>query len=228
MFAAGIGALITEIIPGDDSRFCSYYTYLDENGRPLLHFTKRKPRQYPIAFGIGTFHTTKWQPDVAELGLRFLQGVGLRGLGYVEFKLDERDGELKLIECNPRISMANAIAARAGIDLAQVAYNRLVGRDLPPVDTFRDDVCLWFVREDVRALRAYRAAGQLTVAEWLRTLAHVPHFPTFEWRDPMPAVAGARGAIRRMRRRPAPKRRETTLDDAGATEGVPSERNASS
>jgi predicted ATP-grasp superfamily ATP-dependent carboligase len=215
LFAAEVGALVTEIIPGDDDRYCSYYTYLDERGQPLAHFTKRKPRQYPIEFGLGTFHVTKWQPDVAEVGLRFMQGIGLRGLGYVEFKRDERDGELKVIECNPRFSMANGLAARAGVDFALLAYDRLVGRTRPPMTSFRDNVVLWFPRDDVRALRSYRARGKLTTAAWLRSLAHVPHFPTFQWSDPVPFAAGVRGALRRMRHDgPRARRAEAVADRA--------------
>ena len=203
LFDAGVGGLVTEIIPGDDDRYCSYYSYLDERGEPLVHFTKRKPRQYPIEFGLGTFHVTKWDPDVAEVGLRFLQGVGLRGLGYVEFKRDERDGELKVIECNARFSMANGLVARAGVDFALLAYDRLVGYERGPVVSFRDDLIMWFPRQDVKALRAYRAQGKLTTAHWLRSLARVPHFPTFQWNDPLPFAAGVRGALRRMgRQRP--------------------------
>ena len=51
VLAAGVDVLVTEIIPGGDDRYCSYYSHLDEQGEPLLHFTKRKPRQYPIGCG---------------------------------------------------------------------------------------------------------------------------------------------------------------------------------
>ena len=215
LFEAGVGGLVTEIIPGDDERYCSYYSYLDDDGEPLVHFTKRKPRQYPIEFGLGTFHLTKWQPDVADVGLRFLQGVGLRGLGYVEFKRDARDEQLKVIECNPRFSMANGLAARAGVDFALLAYDRLVGAERPPVVSFRDGVCMWFPKEDLRALRAYRAKHMLTTGAWLRSLAHVPHFPTFQWNDPVPFLAGVRGAMRRARpTRPRVRRAPPVADSA--------------
>lgn len=207
LFDAGVGGLVTEIIPGDDDRYCSYYTYLDERGEPLAHFTKRKPRQFPIEFGLGTFHVSKWDPQVAEVGLAFLQGVGLRGLGYVEFKRDERDEKLKVIECNPRFSMANGLVARAGVDFALIAYDRLAGNDRPPVVSFTDGVCLWFPQTDLKALRAYRAQGKLTTGQWLRSLAHVPHFPTFQWNDPVPFAAGVRGAMRRGMRRIGGNRR---------------------
>ena len=202
LLAAEVGGLVTEVIPGSDDRYCSYYTYIDEHGEPLVHFTKRKPRQYPIGFGLGTFHLTAWLADVAETGLRFFQGIGVRGFANIEFKRDERDGELKVIECNPRFTMANGLAARAGADFALLAYDRVLGHERPPIVTFRDGLSLWFPREDVRALRCYRAKGELTTGAWLRSLARVPQFPTFSWRDPLPAVAGARGTLRQWWRRP--------------------------
>ena len=53
-----------------------------------------------------------------ELGLAFLRGAGVRGLANVEFKRDERDGRLKLIECNYRFTAPNEQFRRAGMDLA--------------------------------------------------------------------------------------------------------------
>ena len=92
-----------EFIPGGDDRHCSYYTYIDETGNPLFHFTKRLLRRHRANEGGATYHITDWNPEVAEKGLRLLQHVGLRGLGNVEFKRDPRDGELKLIEVNARL-----------------------------------------------------------------------------------------------------------------------------
>jgi predicted ATP-grasp superfamily ATP-dependent carboligase len=126
------------------------------------------------------------------VGQALFQGMGLRGLASAEFKKDERDGEYKLIECTPRFTMSNELVRRSGIDLALVAYNRLVGLPLPPVATFRDNLRLWFPRDDMRALRAYRRAGLLSTTQWLRTLARPPHLPTFSWRDPLPSLAGAK------------------------------------
>ena len=54
----GLDMILTEIIPGPEDRYCSYFTYLDEHGQPLFHFTKRKLRQYPVGFGGGTYHLT--------------------------------------------------------------------------------------------------------------------------------------------------------------------------
>jgi predicted ATP-grasp superfamily ATP-dependent carboligase len=184
---AGHPMLLTEVIPGPDDQYRSYYTYIDGHGEPLLHFTKRKLRQYPTHFGLGSYHLTEWNAEAARLGLQFARAAGLRGLVSVEFKRDERDGRLKLIECNPRFTMANEQVRAAGIDLALLAYNRLVGLPLPAVDSFTDHLGAWFPLDDLRALREYRRQGELTTAAWLKTLAHRQAPLTFSWRDPKPS-----------------------------------------
>ena len=204
ILAAGHSMLLTEVIPGRDDRFRSYYTYMDEDGEPILHFTKRKLRQYPTQFGLGSYHLTEWHPEVADLGLRFARHAGLRGIVNVEFKQDERDGRFKLIECNPRVTAADAQVRAAGLDLALIAYNRLVGGPMPQLDSFKDGLGLWFPMEDLRALRKYRSLGQLTYAQWLRTMLHRQIPPVFSWTDPKPSMVAwsrrARGVSRRFAR----------------------------
>jgi predicted ATP-grasp superfamily ATP-dependent carboligase len=208
---SGLEMLVTEIVPGVHE-YRSYYTYLDERGEPLFHFTKRKTRQYPPGFGLGTFQDTLWDPEVAELGLRFLSGVGLRGIGNVEFKRDARDGRLKLIECNPRLTAADRLVQAAGTDIPYAAYRRAAG--LPVETTFecRDGLSLWDPGPDVRAFLVARRASETTTRVWLASVARPHHLPYFEWLDPMPSVTRtarrlprlarglARRAVQRVRR----------------------------
>jgi predicted ATP-grasp superfamily ATP-dependent carboligase len=188
MIALDLEMLATEILAGPDTAFVSYYSYLDERGEPLFHFTKRKLRQYPIGFGLTCYQITAWDAEAAELGAKFFRGVGLRGVGNLEFKRDPRDGRLKLIECNHRFTLANELVRRAGIDIPRLAYDRAAGREMPPLNGFREGVRLWHVVSDVRALRDYRRAGQLSATAWLRSLLHRQHFPLFDLGDPGPTL----------------------------------------
>ncbi|MDQ6841701.1 MAG: hypothetical protein M3025_04670, partial [Actinomycetota bacterium] len=113
--ALDVEAFVTEVIVGASDEFVSYYGYLDHDGSSLVSFTKRKLRQNPPGFGIGTYHETTDDAAVSEVGLRFLQAAGIRGLGNVEFKRDAEDGELKLIDCNPRCTLSNELARRSGV-----------------------------------------------------------------------------------------------------------------
>jgi predicted ATP-grasp superfamily ATP-dependent carboligase len=202
MVELGLEMLVTEIIPGPDDAHTSYYGYLDENGESLLHFTKRKLRQRPPRFGLGTYHVSEWSEETAEAGLRFLKGVGLRGIAAVEFKRDPRDGKLKLMECNHRLTLATELLRIAGIDVARLIYNRLLGREVPRADGFRDGVRLWLPLDDLRALRAYRRSGEWTTGRWLRSVAYRQHFPVLRLDDPQPALLEyARIGRRALRRR---------------------------
>lgn len=194
---ARIETLLVERIPGPDSKLCSYYTYLDESGRPLFDFTKRIVRRWPVGMGGACYHLTDDVPRVRELSLRLFRQVGLRGLANAEFKLDERDGELKLIECNARFTAANGLLADCGLDLALLVYNRLTGRDLPSLSSSRSGVRLWYPWEDFKAFRELRGTGDLTFTSWLLSLCHRQTFPFFRWSDPLPSLLAETRRLRR-------------------------------
>jgi D-aspartate ligase len=187
----GFEMLLTEIVQGGEDRYWSYYTYLDESGRPLCNFTKRKLRQHPYGFGGATYHVTAWDAEVADAGLRLLSAAGARGIACVEFKRDVRDDGLRLIECNSRVTAANELMRLAGIDLAAIAYASTLGLPVPPDRGFREGVRLWYPLQDMLAFREGRDRGELSMRTWLGSLVHRQGFPTLSLRDPMPGVVEA-------------------------------------
>lgn len=193
----GVEVMVTELIPGEDSRYCSYYGYLDADGKSLVRVTKRKLRQYPPGFGLGTFHLTDWNPEVAEEGLRLFRGIGLRGLACVEFKRDSRDEQLKLIEVNHRLTGATEQLRVAGADLPLFVYNRLAGIEQAPLNSYRRNVSLWSPLPDARAFLGYRRRGQLGLWGWARTLLRRHHFTIFQWSDPLPTLVRVARKLRR-------------------------------
>lgn len=196
MVADGVSMLLTELVEGPHHAYCSYYTYLDEHGEPLVHATKRKLRQFPVGYGEGTFHQMADEPEAAAIGLRFFRAVGLRGIGNVEFKRDVRDGQLKLIECNLRFTQADTLLRRAGIDLPLLAYSRLVGWPAPRFAPQHNGLHLWVPGNDLRALRDYRRTGEMTGTAWLRSLSWQTTLPLL---DPADLAPSTRDLQRRMR-----------------------------
>lgn len=187
--ATGTQSVLMEMIPGPDDRLCSYFTYLDEDSRPMFAFTKRIIRRYPLLMGTACYHITDWIPEAAELGNRLFRHVGLRGLANVEFKRDERDGQLKLIECNARFTASDCLVSRAGVDLATFVYNRITGRPLPTMKQSQKNLRLWDPLRDFQAYLALRKTGQLSFPGWLRSVMHRQSFAYFRWSDPVPAIA---------------------------------------
>ena len=173
---AGVEVLLLEEIPGADDRLCSCYTYIDEEGAPLFGFTKRILRRHPERQGFGCYHITDWSPEVLETGLRLVKHVGHRGIANVEFKRDDRDGLLKVIECNIRFTAANEILVASGYDLPLFVYSRLTGRPFPDLRTveYKRGVRLWFPLADFLEFLALRRQGRITTGGWLRSVLHAP------------------------------------------------------
>ncbi len=126
--------MIQELIPGSgkdgDGEQLSYAA-LCRQGAPLAHVVARRTRQYPPDFGrASTFVETVEDPEVEELSRRLLGHLGFDGLVEVEFKRDPRDGELKLLDINPRVWGWHTLAQRAGIDFPYLAYRLARGEEV--------------------------------------------------------------------------------------------------
>ena len=185
---AEIETLLVEKIPGPDSGCCSYYTYLDEESNPQFDFTKRIIRRYPINMGMASYHVTDRVEHIRELSLNLFQHVGLQGLANAEFKYDDRDGQLKLMECNARFTASNSLVAKAGFDLGNFVYNRIVGISQPPLTSFQTGLRLWDPLRDWRAFLDLRKRGELSFIQWLASVMHWSSFSYFSWRDPLPSI----------------------------------------
>jgi D-aspartate ligase len=188
--------MVCEIIPGRDSEVqSSYYTYIDRQGVQLFRFTKRVIRRTPTFGGKSVLHMTQWLPETAEAGERFFRGIGFRGLGQIEFKRDFRDGQLKVIECNPRFTTAQELLLRCGIDAAYLIYCRLTGRPVPPTNSYEENLYLWYPVADF--MHQLRGLNGLSVSDWFHSVLHWNTiFPCFKPEDPWPSFALTLYALR--------------------------------
>ncbi len=185
---AGMAMLLVEMIPGGDEQLCSYFTYIDESGVPLFHYTKRIIRRYPVGMGAACHHVTDWIPELIAPANRLLDEAGLRGLANIEFKLDPRDGQYKLIECNARFVASNGLVSASGYSLAKLVYNRLTNRPLPKFGKYRTGLHQWDPFRDFLAYRQLKREGRLTFLQWIGSALHPQFFAYFKWDDPLPAL----------------------------------------
>jgi predicted ATP-grasp superfamily ATP-dependent carboligase len=195
---AGIKTFLVEVIPGPDDKLCSYYTYLDESGQNLFDYTKRIIRRFPVNMGAGVYHITDNVADIKELSLKLFRHVGLRGIANAEFKLDERDNQLKLIECNARFTAADCLLTASGLNLSLFVYNRLTGRPQQVPETYRLGLRLWHPLRDYMGYRQLNKMGLLTFRHWVRSVMHPQIFPIFRWYDPLPAIINVVWRARRL------------------------------
>jgi len=200
----GIEVVLMEFIPGGDEQGCSYYAYMGADGEPVAELTKRCIRRFRPNMGGECFGRTDWVPDARELGLRFFRHVGLRGVGHIEFKRDQRNGNLKIIECNARFTGANCVVKAGGVDLAVVAYSVLTGAPPPVVRQLPNSVCWWNPSDDFLAFLALRREGKITIAQWLSQVLKPHALPCFEWSDPLPSIVGGSRRLVRAITQPKP------------------------
>ena len=187
--SAGIDVLLVEKIPGADDQLCSYYTYMDESGNALFDFTKRIIRRHPENMGLACYHVTDFVPDVKEEALKLFRAAALMGVANAEFKLDARDGQLKLIECNARFTAANRLLTAAGVNLSTFVYYRLIGRSFDLPTTYRVPLHMWDPGRDFLAFLELNAQGKLEFTTWFRGILHRQVFPSFAWNDFGPSWA---------------------------------------
>lgn len=181
--------IIQEPIPGPDSNLYYLVAYLDSSSEPLATFVGRKLRTCPPHFGNGTYVQSVHAPEVVDLGVRLLRKLRYRGSVGVEFKLDPRDGLLKLIEMNARFGLWDGFGAVCGVDFAYLAYADAVGLPRPSLNGYKAGVYWMQPDRDFWVALQYKRAGELTLGEWLRSILRCRVFAPAAWDDPMPWFA---------------------------------------
>ena len=193
--------IVQEVIPGEDSRLAYISFYLDRDSRPLGLFAGRKLRVIPTGFGSASFVRSFRDPRLEEAALRLLSAVRYRGLGGIEFKLDPRDDTYKLIEFNTRFGMWDGLGTRCGMDLPWVAYLDTVGEKVEPCLEWRQGVIWLDWQRDLRAALEYWRKGELSPAEWLRSLRGEKMWAIYSLRDWKPGAFFTLQLARRFGRR---------------------------
>jgi D-aspartate ligase len=119
--------ILQEIIPGPDDNLYKMQGYVNSQGKLVGKFFYRKLRQNPPQFGIARLGiSTDRYPEVEQLTEELLHRANYKGYFSNEFKLDPRDGQLKLIENNCRMPRSGMLAIACGINFPWLMYQDLV------------------------------------------------------------------------------------------------------
>jgi predicted ATP-grasp superfamily ATP-dependent carboligase len=170
IFDRGTSGLVQEVIPGPETSHYKASCCISRRGEVLLAFGLQKIRQQPVGFGFGCLVQSVEYPELLSLGKTFFSKIGYRGVGSMEFKLDERDGKLKLIELNPRYWQQNSLADRCGMNFPLIDYLEATDADPKPITEYRSGVKWVNIYSDLESFREYRQRGQLSLSQWLISL----------------------------------------------------------
>jgi predicted ATP-grasp superfamily ATP-dependent carboligase len=181
--AVNPNVVLQEIIHGPDTAKRVYLSCYDAHGRRIAHALFRELRCDPIGFGPATVSEPVHDPEADDTCDRFLQRLGYVGICEIEVKRDPRDGRVKLIEANPRLSGGGDAAPHAGVDLCWLHYLDLIGQPVRPVGPTRHDFRHVVLRPEGRAIIAHMKAGLITWRDLLRSYRPPLAFYDFDRRD---------------------------------------------
>ena len=191
--------LAQEFVHGSEARIESYHCYVDPQGRVAGEFTGRKIRTYPQRFG----HTTALEitdaADVRSQGRDTVERLALTGVAKLDFKRDMQ-GNLRLLEINPRFSLWHHPGALAGDNIPALVHADLTGSPRPAPARLKAGL-RW-----CRPWKDFPAAREqgVPLVAWTRATLGCEAKSTLSFDDPLPFLRATLYRLAGERRKPEP------------------------
>jgi D-aspartate ligase len=191
--------LAQEFVHGSEARIESYHCYVDPQGRIAGEFTGRKIRTYPQRFG----HTTALEitdaTDVRSQGRDAVERLALTGVAKLDFKRDMQ-GNLRLLEVNPRFSLWHHPGALAGVNIPALVHADLTGAPRPSPTRLKTGL-RW-----CRPWKDFPAAREqgVPLVAWTRATLGCEAKSTLSFDDPLPFLRATLYRLAGEARKPEP------------------------
>jgi predicted ATP-grasp superfamily ATP-dependent carboligase len=182
---AGLGVVIQELIPGDDSDVVNYNSYFWD-GKPLVEFTAQQIRKAPPEFGAPCAVLSKEIPEIIEPGRNILKAIGFYGYSCIELKRDNRDGIYKLMEVNGRHNRSTLLAVRCGINFPWLQYQHLVNGVLPVQQQYKPGIYWISLDRDLGSTIGYCKKKKFHTKYFLTPYIRSHVFDCLDWKDMRP------------------------------------------
>lgn len=176
---------LQEFVPKGEER--GVYTIYDGSSTLAGVTVQQRVRSKPPEGGASTVRETVADPALIDLADDLLTGLGWEGVAMVEFRIDPRDGQPKLLEINPRFWGSLSLSVAAGVNFPHRLYRLAVGEPIP-VDLAYDrgvqGRCLFTDLLQVRD----RDDTATAVGEFLRPSRKPTHHDVVSLEDPLPVL----------------------------------------
>jgi D-aspartate ligase len=175
--------LVQEFIPGEDWMFDGYF---DQHSRCMFGVTAKKIRRFPVNTGVTSLGVCLRNEKVERTTAKFMKAIGYQGVLDIGYRYDQRDGQYKVLDVNPRIGCTfRLFAATNGLDCARALYLDLTGQPVTPAQAAEGRK--WVV-EDFDLISAFRSWRDrtLTLKNWVTSLDGIQETACFALDDPLP------------------------------------------
>ncbi len=190
--------MFQEMVEGKDQDIYIYAAYFDKNHQPVATFSGRKIRQFPPKFGVTVMAIGEEHPEFKAVCTNFLEKLNFQGLCDVEFKLDAKNKEFKIMEINPRAGRWYGVVESCGLNLPYLAYLDLIGKEVPRgLDQQKGKRWIHFFRDFLSSL-FYFQKKELSLGNWLNSLKGPRKWAIYSSADPFPFLASSLGLSYRV------------------------------
>ena len=173
-----------------------------DRGRPVALFSHRRLREKPPSGGVSVLsESAPLNPEAVEYASRLLNSLAWHGVAMVEFKQDDRDGTLKLMEINGRFWGSLQLAIDAGVDFPAIAVAIAGGAQPEPVTSYPVGIRnRWFLGDlDVLLAVMFRDRRRLNLPagfpsrrglarDFMRLWGRDLHYEVWDINDPCPGL----------------------------------------
>jgi predicted ATP-grasp superfamily ATP-dependent carboligase len=204
--------MIQEVVVGPESNLERLHAYVDTKGKMIARFFHNKLRQNPPGYGVMRVGvSTPRNEDVESLAERLVTHGGYRGFASIEFKRDDRDGQLKLIEVNVRMPRSLWLPIASGVDFPWVIFNDIVRGERIEIREYVEGLYWIELYPDLLHMFFGRRKERFTWREYLRPyLATHRTFAIEDASDLGPFFRQTRNGIRKLFRGLLPGKRPET------------------
>jgi len=141
--------MIQEYIPHGGEEL-GVYALLNFDSKLRAVTVHKRLRSYPVSGGPSTLRETVSRPELVETALRLLKALQWWGIAMVEFKVDPRDNQPKLMEVNPRWWGSLQLSILSGVDFPYLLYKLVTEGDIEPVLDYKIELkCRWLLPGDI-------------------------------------------------------------------------------
>jgi len=185
----GIEVMFQEIIPGSPTNSYQLEGYYGTDHQPKALFARQRLRIWPPGFGNTTLCVSI---PIRELDNekrtinQFIKNIGYNGLASAEFKKDDRDGLLKLLEINARPWWHIWLSGACGADILFLSYLDTIGEKTEYTEQYEEGVKSIYFANDLMAAGKMILNGDLGLREWAFSLMGARRFAFFSRTDLAP------------------------------------------
>ncbi|MDF2606147.1 MAG: D-aspartate ligase [Bacillales bacterium] len=178
--------LIQEFVPtGDRYDVCLVY---DCNSEIKATFVQKEIRHFPIEMGPSTVQESVKYDELIERSVRLLQPLKWTGIVEVEYMVDPRNNEPKLMEINPRFWNSLDLAVRVGVDFPYLYYKLCMDENVELMTDYKVGIkSRWSIPGDILHFILNRQRFKM-VPSFFAGKKHQVYDDTFSKNDPLPGI----------------------------------------